>query len=197
MSVKRMVDWPRWQRWAALGASACLYALACWLLIRGSTAGVVLGLLAFGISMPLLSYSSRAVINERNREIDHRLTRGFVPPMILYMLVMLYVWPLHKHESVVWLKAVIALLPMVPLTWAMVAVVRFVLGCDELERRQHLEATGISALVVGLVSAALGFLVAAKLIAVDGGLMLLLVFPALCMVYGLVCGWNKWRYRAR
>src|SRR5690348_11260065 len=70
MSVKRMVDWPRWQRWAALGASACLYALACWLLIRGSTAGVVLGLLAFGISMPLLSYSSRAVINERNREIE-------------------------------------------------------------------------------------------------------------------------------
>jgi len=91
----------------------------------------------------------------------------------------------------------VALSPLLPLIFVSWAVVRYVNRCDEMERRQHLEAAGIAVIVVSLGSMALGFLAAAKLIAMNGALVLLMVFPALCVVYGLACTWSKWRNRAR
>ncbi len=45
--------------------------------------------------------------------------------------------------------------------------------------------------------AALGLLAAVKLVAANGPLVLLMVLPALCVVYGVACTWSKWRNRAR
>jgi len=84
--------------------------------------------------------------------------------------------------------------PVLFIAWAMV---RYVNHCDELERRQHLEAAGVAVLVVSIVAMSLGLLAAAKLVVLDGALMLLMVLPALCVVYGLTCTWSKWRNRAR
>jgi hypothetical protein len=52
-------------------------------------------------------------------------------------------------------------------------------------------------IVVGLACMVLGLAGAARLVAINGTLALLLVFPALCVVYGLACAWSKWRNRAR
>jgi hypothetical protein len=76
-------------------------------------------------------------------------------------------------------------------------MVRYVNRCDEMERRQQLEAAGVAVLVVGLAGMSLGLLSAAKLIAVNGTLVLLMALPALAVVYGLACAWAKWRNRAR
>jgi hypothetical protein len=110
---------------------------------------------------------------------------------------MLDVWPTYSRIELPWLKVIVALLPLLPLVVVVWAMMRYMAHCDELERRQQLEAIGIAAAVVSLVGFALGLLAATKLIAVDGALVLLLIFPALCVVYGLACGWNRWRWRGR
>lgn len=145
----------------------------------------------------VLTYASRAVLNERMRSIDRRQLHVVLPAFLVYMLLMLYVFPRAAHIATPWLKAMVALSPTLPLAFVAWAMVRYVDRCDELERRQHLEAAGIAVIVVSLGCMSLGFLGAAKLIAVNGVFVLLMVLPALCVMYGLACTWSKWRNRAR
>ncbi|HEY9112946.1 MAG TPA: hypothetical protein VIM92_14365 [Rhodanobacteraceae bacterium] len=137
----------------------------------------------------MLTYASRAVLNERMRSIDRRQLHVVLPAFLVYTLLMLYVFPRAARIATPWLKAMVALSPTLPLAFVAWAMVRYVDRCDELERRQHLEAAGICM--------SLGFLGAAKLIAVNGVFVLLMVLPALCVMYGLACTWSKWRNRAR
>jgi hypothetical protein len=102
---------------------------------------------------------------------------------------MLYVWPLHVSMAPGMLKLATVLLPVLPIAWVIVASIRYVLGSDEMERRQHLEALAIGVAIVSLASMLLGFLVAGKLMALDAGLALLLVYPALCLTYGVARCW--------
>jgi hypothetical protein len=137
------------------------------------------------------------VLNERMRKVDRWYVRVLLPTFIVYMVLMLNVWPMYSRIEVPWLRIVVVLLPTLPLAVVVWAMMRYMARCDELERRQQLEAVGIAAAVVSLVSFALGLLAATKLIAVNGALVLLLVFPALCIVYGSACAWSKWRWRGR
>lgn len=194
----RMDEWPAWQRWGIWLVGWVLYLGPFWLLF--TTDSLALRLVALAVlcvGLLLLTYSSKAVLNERMRKIDRWQLYVVMPAMFVYMLLMLYVFPREAHIATPWLKAAVALSPLLPLIFVSWAVVRYVNRCDEMERRQHLEAAGIAVIVVSLGSMALGFLAAAKLIAVNGALVLLMVFPALCVVYGLACTWSKWRNRAR
>ncbi len=194
----RMDEWPAWQRWSVWLVGWVLYLGPFWLLF--TTDSLVLRLVALavlGAGLLLLTYSSKAVLNERMRKIDRWQLYVVLPAMLVYMLLMLYVFPRESQIAAPWLKAVAALSPLLPLVFVAWAVVRYVNRCDEMERRQNLEAAGIAVIVVSLGSMALGFLAAAKLVAVDGALVLLMVLPVLCVVYGLSCTWSKWRNRAR
>ena len=194
----RMDEWPAWQRWGTWLVGWLLYLGPFWLLF--TTDSLALRLVALAVlcaGLLLLTYSSKAVLNERMRKIDRWQLYVVLPAMFVYMLLMLYVFPREAHIATPWLKALVALSPILPLVFVAWAVVRYVNRCDELERRQHLEAAGVAVIVVSLGSMALGFLGAAKLIAVDGALVLLMVLPTLCVVYGLACTWSKWRNRAR
>lgn len=194
----RMDEWPKWQRWVALLLGWALYLGGFWLLLAvDHIAARAFALLVVVAGLLLLVYASRAVLNERMRKIDVWYTRAVMPAFVAYMLFMLYVFPHEKEIAAPWLKAAVVLLPVLPMAFVAWAVVRYVNRCDEMERRQHLDSAGIAVVVVGLVSMALGFLAAAKLIVVNGALMLLMVFPALCIVYGASCTWLKWRNRAR
>jgi hypothetical protein len=196
--MQNMSEWPAWQRWGLWLFGWALSAGVFWLLISAN--GLIVRLFAIVLlcaAMLLLAYSSRAVLNERMRAVDRRRLRMVLPALVVYMLLMLYVWPMQEHIVQAWLKAVVALLPMVPMVFVILAMVRYLSRCDELERQQYLQAAGIAAATVSLVSMALGFLAGAGVIHVDGALALLLVFPALCTVYGSACAWSKWRNRAR
>jgi len=194
----RMDEWPAWQRWGIWLVGWVLYLGPFWLLF--TTDSLALRLVALAVlcgGLLLLTYSSKAVLNERMRKIDRWQLYVVLPAMLVYMLLMLYVFPREAHIATPWLKALVALSPTLPLIFVAWAVVRYVNRCDEMERRQHLEAAGVAVIVVSLGSMALGFLGAAKLIALDGALVLLMVLPVLCVVYGLACTWSKWRNRAR
>jgi hypothetical protein len=182
-------------RWGAVAFTYALLAASFWLMIQGGTLVKLLGLVVFAAGLPLMVYTSRALTRERCRAADRRYVREFMPAILIYMAVMLYAWPLQKGMSPGVLKTALVLSPMLPIAWIIVACVRHVLASDELERRQHLEAIAISASVVGVASMALGFLGAAKILVLDGTLVLLFVYPVLCLVYGAFRSFLTWRAR--
>lgn len=192
-----MYTWPRWARWLAMLLNFTLMIGGVWLMVKGNLPLRVLGLLVFAGSVPLMIHINRAVMRERSRQIDHRYAREFMPAMLVYMLVMLYVWPLHRTMEPGWLKVITALSPVLPVAWAVLVSIRYVLGSDELERRQHMEALAIGVAIVSVVSMTFGFLGAAHVLTIDGALAMLLVYPALCLSYGLAhCG-MLWRNRCQ
>ncbi len=60
------------------------------------------------------------------------------------------------------LRAMVSLLPVIPIAFAIREVLRLVRASDELQRRIDLEALATAALVVGLAGLSLGFLVSAQ-----------------------------------
>lgn len=194
----RMEEWPAWQRWGAWLCGWVLYLGGFWLAVAvDNLAARVAGLVVLFAGLLLLTYASKAVLNERMRAVDRRHLHTTLPAAVVYIVLMLYVFPREAHIATPWLKAIVALSPTLPMVFMAWMMIRYVNRCDEMERRQQLEAAGIAVVVVGVVSMVLGFLGAAKLITVDGTLVLLFVLPALCLVYGLACAWSKWRNRAQ
>lgn len=187
-----MHTWPAWGRWLILAVTGALLAGGFWLIVLGG-AWRVAGLAALAAGISLSVHVGRAVRRERSRNVERRYTRQFVPAMLIYMVAMLYVWPLQKTMEPGLLKLAAALLPVLPIAWLIVASIRYVLGHDELERRQHLEALAIGVAIVSVASMVLGFLAAANLIVVDASLALLLVYPALSITYGLTHCVLVWR----
>lgn len=198
MAMARMDEWSAWQRWGVWLLGWALYAGAFWLVFAApSLPWRILALAGICAGLVVLTYSSKAVLNERIRKIDRWQVRVILPAFVVYMLLVLYVMPLADGFALPWLRAAVVLTPMVPVLFIAWAVIRYVNRCDELERLQHLEAAGIAIVVVSVASMTLGLLAAARVIVVNGALVLLMMLPALCVVYGFACTWSKWRNRAR
>jgi hypothetical protein len=60
-------------------------------------------------------------------------------------------------ESMV-VRALISVLPVLPVMYGMVAYLRFLRGIDELQRRIHLEGVGFSLAMTSIITLTLGFL---------------------------------------
>ncbi len=127
------------------------------------------------------------------RPIHRRYQREFWPPMLAYVLIMLLLWPLLPRMHSEWLKVGLAVLPVLPVLFVVRAMVRLVLGSDELEQRIHLIGLAIAATVVSALSLAGGFLAAAGVLRLDGSI-LIMVWPVLVVVYALGRGWAARRY---
>lgn len=127
------------------------------------------------------------------RPIYRRYLREFLPAMAVYMAVMLLLWPQTPHVHNAWLKGLLALTPVLPMAFVVRAMVRLVLGSDELEQRIHLIGLAAATAVVGVVSMAVGFLIAAHVVMLDGT-VLFWIFPALVVVYSFARGWASRRY---
>lgn len=127
------------------------------------------------------------------RQAYRRYLREFLPAMAVYMAVMLLLWPQVPHLQNPWWKGALALTPVLPMVFVVRAMVRLVLGSDELEQRIHLIGLAAATACVGVVSMAGGFLAAAHVIALDGT-VLIWVFPVLVLSYGFARGWASRRY---
>lgn len=104
--------------------------------------------------------------------------------MAVYVVVLLAVWPYARHAESMPLKAVLALLPTLPVLVVIGLMVRRVMTSDEFEQRLHLLALSVATGVVAALSLVGGFLAAAHVVALDGDI-LIWVFPALCGTYGV------------
>ncbi|HLT43433.1 MAG TPA: hypothetical protein VK000_02110, partial [Luteimonas sp.] len=92
---------------------------------------------------------------------------------------------LLKTVEAEWLRALVALLPLPPIGFALRAIVRYIRDTDELQRQIELEAVSIATALVSMLYLAGGFLQAAKVIDIPSSAAMIWVFPLICGVYGL------------
>ena len=131
------------------------------------------------------------------REVHKRYLREFLPAMAAYaVLIMVSGLLSAKVDSAAW-RVVLVLLPLIPILFAIRAMVRVVRDQDELERRVDLESFAISAMVTGfgfftfglLMGANPGWTVSAQSVAIW-------VMPCLFATFGLAKPLVLWRYRS-
>ena len=197
--VARVRAWPLWVRWilmivpigAVFGGAVLVMQPGLWI--------KALGMAMIGVATPSMLHAKRLLGlcfqgDGTMRTVERRYMREMTLPLTAYMMIVVIVMPLIQHDHGVALRVVLALLPVVPIAFIVRAIVRYVMGSDELEQRTHLQALAVSAGVVGMVSITAGFLATAGVLKLDGR-VLLWVFPALMVVYGLTRAWVVRRYR--
>lgn len=132
---------------------------------------------------------------EPMRSIQRRFMRAFFPAMAAYLIVLpASIVLLQRFAMAPPLKALVVLLPVLPLLLVVRAMVIQLRGLDELQQRIQLQAMGITCGVVGTVTFALGFLQGADLIAVHAG-DLLWVLPGMFAVWGVSAAFISRGYR--
>jgi hypothetical protein len=119
--------------------------------------------------------------------LRRRYTREMLLAMGAYVVVLLAsITVLRRVEDMdPLLRAVVALLPVPPIAFALRAIVRYIRDVDELQQRIELEAVSIATAFVCLLYMAGGFLQLAKVIDVPAGAAMIWVFPLVCFAYGL------------
>ena len=104
--------------------------------------------------------------------------------MAIYVVLVALEWPYAKHAASSAVKAVLALLPTLPVVLVIWLMARRVMASDELEQRLHLVALSVATGIVAALSLVGGFLAASHVVDFDGD-VLIWVFPALCVTYGI------------
>jgi hypothetical protein len=117
--------------------------------------------------------------------LRRRYLREFLPPMVGYMVALVISLTLLKQVEAEWLRAIVALLPLPPIAFAMRAIVRYIRDTDELQRQIELEAVSIATALVSMLYLAGGFLQAAKVVDIAASAAMIWVFPLVCLVYGV------------
>ncbi|TDK23062.1 hypothetical protein E2F46_11860 [Luteimonas aestuarii] len=127
--------------------------------------------------------------------LGRRYTRELMLGMGTYVVVVLLsVWLLRRVDDVA-LRAVIALLPVPPVAYAVRAMVRYIRGADELQRRIELEALSIATAFVSLLYMAGGFLQSARVIDLSASAAMIWVLPLVCFCYGVCKAFVARRYQ--
>lgn len=116
------------------------------------------------------------------RFTEKQYQRQVMAAMGLYVGVMLLAWPSVRTAGSVPLKLLLALVPVALMLYVIGLMARRILHSDELEQRTHLVALGVAAATVGAASLIGGFLAAAKLVRLDG-IVLIWVFPLQLVAY--------------
>jgi chromate transport protein ChrA len=127
--------------------------------------------------------------------IQRRYRREFFPAMAAYVVVLFLSMYALRAVDATWARAILALLPAVPVVFVARAVLRFVRDSDEMQRRIQLESFAQASLVLTLGSFALGLLVLAGVLHVNAGLALILVLPAYSFLHGVFACITTRRYR--
>ena len=104
--------------------------------------------------------------------------------MMLYVALMLLVWPHARGATSLPLKIALALVPTLPVLAVIGLMAKLVMHSDELEQRLYLSALSVATGVVATASMIGGFLCSAGVFRLEGDI-LIWVFPALCMTYGV------------
>jgi hypothetical protein len=165
-------------------------------------AGMACGFAAVG-GLVLIAWSIRP-LRERMANVGcdssvpalrRRYLREFLPAMAAYAVAIVGSTWLLKHVDEPVLRALLALLPVPPVAFAVRAIARYIRDSDELQRRIELEAVSASTALVSLLYLAAGLLQIAKVIDLPAGPAMFWVFPMLCLGYGVAKGIIAWRYR--
>ena len=175
------------RRYAAAGL--CLLALALvvgrWFpAVPDFLRGILYGLAIDCLLGAVLKARAPEACDTGTPEQRRRFLREFTPAMVLYVVGLIAsVWLLKRVDDPV-LRALVALMPVPPIAFAMRAIVRRIRDADELQRQIELEALSVATLLVSLGYLTAGFLQKARVIDVQASAAMIWVFPLVCLVYG-------------
>jgi hypothetical protein len=124
------------------------------------------------------------------RSAARTYTREFSLAMAAYVVVVLVSIKLVGAVDQP-LKTLVALTPLVPATFALIAYMRFLSRMDELGRRIQLEALAFGFGTAGMITVAYGFLENAGF----PQLSYIWVFPAMIFLWGIGGAIASYRYR--
>lgn len=171
----------------ALGCLLLALAIALsWLLplpdlVQGLLYGIAIGCLLLG----LLRSRLPDPCDSAPPALRRRYLREFVPAMVGYVvLLFISMWLLKRVDEPA-LRAMVALLPVLPIVLVVRAIMRYIRDADELQRQIEVEALSMAAALVSLLYMAGGFLQLAKVIDIPAGVAMIWVLPLVCLVYGL------------
>jgi len=189
LTTKRALIWAG--SVALLAGVACLLVGALteyrWLLDAGWVAAGI------GVVWLLCARFSRS---EPMRAVHKRYLREFFPAMLGYVVLILMYGVLVPRTGSLAARAVLAILPLLPIVLLIRAMVRVIRDQDELERRIDLEAIAIAAMSTAfgffsfglLLSAGIGWKVAPDAVAIW-------VLPCLFGTFGIAKLFVARRYR--
>jgi hypothetical protein len=174
-----------------LALSAASLALAGGLWAAGVSVsdwvlGLITGLGVGGLFAAVLLWFTPDMSDAVPKRLAQRYQRDVAWAMGTYVVVMLVWKRLLNMVDATWLKVLIALFPALLVCWVMRAFVIYVRDSDEMQRRIELESGAVAAMLVAAGYLGAGFLQSAKLIDVPAGPALIMVFPAMCLGYGIV-----------
>jgi hypothetical protein len=115
--------------------------------------------------------------------------------MFIYLALMLLLWPRVRHMDDALPKALLAVVPALPMLYVIWLMARRILHSDELQQRTHLIGLGVATGVSAVFSLVCGFLASARLFTLDAvALILFWVFPLQMVCYGMARSWAARRY---
>ena len=128
-----------------------------------------------------------------SRMNNKQYERQVMLSMAIYMVVLFATGPLLHATSSLPLKALLALVPVLPVLYVITLMWRRIRDSDELEQRTNLVALGVAAALVSAFSLVGGFLAAGGVLQLKGDI-LIWVFPVLMAGYGVAYKWVSRRY---
>ena len=183
----------------AAGVLSAALGLALPILVPGTPDGVTAILVCTALVLLALAFAWRHDAfdgcDTASPALRRRYMRGLMAAMAAYVAVLFAsVWLLRQVEAAP-LRVAIALAPVVPIGFAVRAMVRFIRDRDEMQQRIELESVGIATLGVSMLYMTGGLLQQAQLLQVPGGVAMIWVFPLVCFTYGLAKAFVMRRYR--
>lgn len=139
----------------------------------------------------LLPWISREPI----RPAGMRYLRVGIPAMGGYVVALLVIRLARELAAPTWAMALLAVLPVLPMVWMVIAMWRLTRDSDELERRVTLEAALVTGGVVGLLTFAAGMLQVVGVL--HAGKWLIFVLPLMFLVFGVATWWIRHKYGMR
>lgn len=111
--------------------------------------------------------------------------------MAIYVALVFWLTPAARHATGVALRAGMAVAMAAPVVAVIWVMAWRVMSSDELQQRLHMLALSVATGLVAAASLVVGFLQAVHVLHLDGD-VLIWVFPALCLCYGLArIGFNR------
>jgi hypothetical protein len=151
----------------------------------------LLGLPAAGSRYPAI-WGGDAMTRFSQAQYERRM----LVTVALYSAFMLFAWPLMNSVTSLWLKALLSLVPVLPMIYLVGLMARRIRTSDEFEQRIHLIALGVATAVTSVLGLVGGFLSIAGVWSV-GGSVLIWVFPVIVWSYSAARWYVQRRYGTR
>lgn len=129
-------------------------------------------------------------MNQKN--LMRRYMRELLLAMSIYIVILIAsISILERTELPKFWQVVITLLPAIPVAFVIIAIMRMLIGSDELQQRIQLYATAFSAALTGFITFSYGFLENVGF----PKFSTFLVFPMLILIWGISLGYFTRRYQ--